>query len=383
MEQRLAVRTREFVDRPSVGGEAADREDGTVDRDRWKDRTDPRPVGEASVDDRCGAIDAPADRREYPFEEMLDPLAVEVTGRRDRAATIDPDLTAGVDEHLVDRRVAEQHVEVAEPHEPGHGVLRESLLIVARVEREGLPDLEVDDRSDVAGARRGAGTDRGEHPLIVRRAVVRVVVVERRRHAATPRSSRPMGEGSRAASRPASTARAIAGSALTVATTGAPRQCSTSREPICRAGLVDQDHPGRPHGRTCRAAQRQIAGSGHEQHLVGRRDQDLVRCRGSTVDEDADPIVVLPSQPPGELAPLRVVDRVPGGCAVGATKGKEARGRVGVDDEFVQLIDMRVGTQPVVDARAVGVGHAEDGGEFAVEVDEQRMAPEVRARERP
>ena len=49
----------------------------------------------------------------------------------DRAATVDPDLTAGVDEHLVDRRVAEQHVEVAEPHEPGDGVLRESLLIVA------------------------------------------------------------------------------------------------------------------------------------------------------------------------------------------------------------------------------------------------------------
>ena len=60
-----------------------------------------------------------------------------------------------------------------------------------------------------------------------------------------------------------------------------------------------------------------------------------------------------------------------------ATKGEQARGRVGVDDEFVQLIGTRVGTQPVVDARAIGVGHAEDGGQFTVEVDEQRMAPEA------
>ena len=115
VQERLAAGTREFVDRSRVGGEASDRQDGTIDCDRRQDRGDPRPVREASVDDRCGAVDTPADRRENPFEEMLDPLAVEVTGRGDWAATVDPDLTARVDEHLVDRRVAEQDVEVAEP----------------------------------------------------------------------------------------------------------------------------------------------------------------------------------------------------------------------------------------------------------------------------
>ena len=126
VEQRLAVGTGEFVDRPHVGGEASDRQHGAVDGDRRQDRTDPRPVGEASVDDRCGAVDAPADRRQYPFEEMLDPLAVEVTGRGDRAAAVDPDLTAGVDEDLVDRRVAEQDVEVAEPARAGRRPVRAS-----------------------------------------------------------------------------------------------------------------------------------------------------------------------------------------------------------------------------------------------------------------
>ena len=52
--------------------EATDRQRGSVHRDRGDHRTHPGSVGQACVDDRCGPIDAPADRREDSFDHLLD-----------------------------------------------------------------------------------------------------------------------------------------------------------------------------------------------------------------------------------------------------------------------------------------------------------------------
>ena len=189
-----------------------------------------------------------------------------MTGPLEPAVALEPDVAAGVDEHLVDGLVGEQRVERAEPVEPGHRGAHQPLPDVGADERRDPPQVAAHD--GVGLARLGLGgpaqlghehvvvsvvdgapssADAGAPDLVAGCAPQALALVARRRHAA-PRSSRVSRRGRRAASSPASTARAIAGSWLTDATTGAPTARSTSVARSARPGSLTSTTPSGRHG---------------------------------------------------------------------------------------------------------------------------------------
>ena len=235
-------------------------------------------------------------------------------------------------------------------------MLCESPLIVARVEREGLPDLGLDDRGNVAGARRGAGADPGEND---RR---RGLPAGHRGRASASRGnlSKLHVRRPRATGRPAAPRRPPGlwpGRCSPWRRPALRGTRSTSRAPHLPAGLIDQDHPGRLHGRT-------LPRAGTTDSRVGSRATPGRPPRGRTSCCAVEPPSMKTPIPSSCCArsqwanSLQRVLRRSGFAAahaVGAAQREQARRSIGVDDEFVQLIDMRVGTQPLVDARAVGV----------------------------
>ncbi len=129
-------------------------------------------------------------------------------------------------------------------------------------------------------------------------------------HAATLRSARAITRGNRLVRSPASTARATPGSTLITASTGTPMACSMSRLAEAAAGLVDEDHAGRPDAAAHRPAQRQVARAGHEQRPIGSCGKRLWWHAGAGVDRDVAAPLTGPVVKP-------VAERRPPGVAVG------------------------------------------------------------------
>ena len=143
------------------------------------------------------------------------------------------------------------------------------------------------------------------------------------------------------------------------------------------AGFVDEDHPGGPHAAAHRSTQRQVARPGHEQRPVRACRKGFGRDAGPDVDRDvAAPLVRPVMEPVAERGPANivVVDVVSSAGGRGGPPRQQPHPRTDVDEQFGEVIGRRVARQPLGDARPVGFGQAEDGGQFPVEIDEQRWA---------
>ena len=163
-----------------------------------------------------------------PIGRRMCSMAVVTAGaahRRDahqRAGALDPHIAAAVDDHLVDRRIAE-------------------------------PSLEP--------TQRRAFGDHVDH--------------------AAPRNEMINDFGRRAISKPASTARATAGSRRTSATTGTPSACSTSLDVNARPGSSTSTIPVGRIVEVLSPADRDEAGAGDQQGVLRRLVQRLWRAAGA------------------------------------------------------------------------------------------------------
>ena len=160
--------------------EAADGEAGAVGGDRRDHGADPRPVGQAGVDDRRGAVEAPAERGEDAFDDDGEVGRREVAASLEPPVALDPDVAAGVDEDLVDRLVGEQRVERAEAVEPGDGGAHEPLAGGGADERGDAPQVGAHDDVGVAAIALGGPAQLGDE-----------LIVGSQRHAVHPCGARP------------------------------------------------------------------------------------------------------------------------------------------------------------------------------------------------
>jgi hypothetical protein len=105
--RRPAAQPHEVVGGHAVGAEAADRQHGAVQRQRWDDGVDARAVRQARVHHRRGLVDAPPDARN---DAVDDPQQVRLVaeaqlGALQLAVTLDKDLVRPVDQDVGDLRV--------------------------------------------------------------------------------------------------------------------------------------------------------------------------------------------------------------------------------------------------------------------------------------
>ncbi len=154
----------ELIDRELARSVLADRDSGAVDADRLGDGAQPRPTGEADVDDRVGAVDASAGGCEDALEHDTDRPRWQVAFEAHVAATIDPDLAPGVDHHLVDVGVEQVEVEQVEAGETGDGSGDQQLAFGGRDEWCHVIDLSGDDLAYVA-VHPGGALAHGPHQL--------------------------------------------------------------------------------------------------------------------------------------------------------------------------------------------------------------------------
>ena len=276
--------------------ETAQRQARAPDGHRLDDRAHARTIGQTGVDDRGGAVDAPAERSEDAFDHHGEVAGGDRAGARGRPAPIDPDLAAVVDEDLVDVVVDEQGVERSEAVEAGDRGAHEAFGGDRPGERGETADV---------GAHRGlgcSGLGGGRRAQGVHEALVDL------RHRRPLRGEvQALGgaRGKRATASPASTARAIAGSCSRRATTGTPSARSTSSGPSERHGSCTSTTPSARHPEaTARASARKhgrmTSSTRAASGVVGAQ---AGRVAEAGVDDDVER--VRRRQPPGELAPAR------------------------------------------------------------------------------
>jgi hypothetical protein len=144
------------------GAEATDGHGGAVDGQRGQHHVDPRPVGEASVDDGVRSVGSQAQWRHHPLDEQVDGGSIELEGRAlEPARSFDPHRARAVDEDVVHSRVGEQRLQRPQAadsrpypgHDPGH---------LIRPEQGGLLAHEVGQSRIVEGS---VGR-RHEHPAM-------------------------------------------------------------------------------------------------------------------------------------------------------------------------------------------------------------------------
>jgi hypothetical protein len=106
-----------IVHRERLHLELADRQDRSVERDGGNDDVDARPVGQAGVNERGRLIHAPADRADDAMDDVhqMGVVAEARFDARELAAALDVDLVRTVDDDVVDRGIAQQRYEWAEP----------------------------------------------------------------------------------------------------------------------------------------------------------------------------------------------------------------------------------------------------------------------------
>jgi hypothetical protein len=154
--------------------------------------------------------------------------------------TVDPHVAAAVHEHLVDVGIGKQSLEPVEASETGDRGGDQVLASAAVGQRRHRAHVVPDNFVDVAGNVGDTTAERIDQFVVDRLGSVSKIDVGA--HAA-PRSSCRITRGSRATSRPASTARATAGSIDTVASTGAPTAVSTSTGRSARPGSATSSTP--------------------------------------------------------------------------------------------------------------------------------------------
>ena len=122
-----------------VALELSDGEMRTVHGERLDDRVDTRPIGKTRVDHRRGVVDAPADRRDDPVDDLEEvPVVLEAdVGALQLAVTLDVDALEGIHQDVRDRRILDQRLERAQPEDLVEHLPDEHLALV-EIERHDL-----------------------------------------------------------------------------------------------------------------------------------------------------------------------------------------------------------------------------------------------------
>ena len=101
--------------RHGPGGEPADGETGSVDRQRRNHGVDPGAVGQAGVDQWGRTVDPQSERGHDPLDEKLHQGPFQAhPGVGQRAGTLDPDRAVADAQYVGDRRVGQQWLERAQ-----------------------------------------------------------------------------------------------------------------------------------------------------------------------------------------------------------------------------------------------------------------------------
>ena len=133
-------------------GKAPNRQQRAVDGQRRDDRVDAAAVGQARVDHRRAVVHAAADRRDDAVDDAQQ-VPVVLERRRhlgEDAGAFDVDVLVGVDEDVVDRRVAQQRLERPEAEDLVEDVA-EDLLAFGDADRRVLLGHQLEDeRADFA-----------------------------------------------------------------------------------------------------------------------------------------------------------------------------------------------------------------------------------------
>ena len=108
-----ALKPDQVVGLQPFRGKPADRQQRAVHRERRNDGVDARAVGQARVDHRRAVVDAAADAADDAVDDAQQVLVVlERRGHPlEDAPSLDEHVLVGVDQDVVDRRVAEQRLE--------------------------------------------------------------------------------------------------------------------------------------------------------------------------------------------------------------------------------------------------------------------------------
>ena len=182
----------------------------TIDSDGCDHCTHTRAIGQASIDNGRQTVEPPTNGIQHAFDDARRDIAGQSARKRRAPLAFDPDIAAVVHHDLVHEWVDHVLMQRSQARRVSHRGQHNRLKIVllgqrkqrARKTARGLEQL-------------GVGTELGRQLLADCRNCLIVS------HAARSLSATASERGSRDASRPASTARATAGSVLISATTGA------------------------------------------------------------------------------------------------------------------------------------------------------------------
>ena len=185
-------------------------EAGAIDSDWRNHGTHTRAIGQASIDNGRQTVEPPTNGIQHAFDDARRDIASQSPCKRRAPLAFDPDIAAVVHHDLVHEWVDHVVMQRSQARCMRHGGQHNRLKIVllskrkqcARKTARGLEQL-------------GVGTVLGRQLLA---DCCNCLIVS---HAARSLSATASERGSRDASRPASTARATAGSVLISATTGA------------------------------------------------------------------------------------------------------------------------------------------------------------------
>ena len=229
--------------------------------------------------------------------------------------------------------------------------------------------------SDLCRGRLGPAPDLVQHPIVDQRGELlapgRHLLAHRCRcHGATGPSDRRNSRGRRATARPASTARATAGSTATSATTVASIARLTSLDRRARPGSVTTTAAERAHPQIHRPTESQVARSGDEHRLVRgvqqRHETIVIGAHQTAVHHDRTGLVTEHLDQAGQV----------GGWIGSPSRRKQPQRRGDLDRQPPQRGAVgRGGTEPVIQTRSVGFGHAEGQRRVSGEIDEQRSIP--------
>ena len=370
----------ERVERHTPRVEAPNRDARTVRRQRWQHGMQARPVGEAGVDHRRGAVEAQPQRCDDPFDDAHDRGRVDVAWNRDEPPrALDVDAPGPVDEHFGHVGVGEQWLERTEPADVVDQLVEHQVGFLRGQQRRLLTQHPGQLRAQLLAIERARVEARFEQATMQR-------VPQRGRHAARSPGTQPMrvsacwsgranASGMRAAEHPR-----VDGPRRRRARLDA-REYRYAQHVFDIAGaerapvLVDEHDPGRELDRLVAhgAPQGQVAASHDDDIDVGdlrehdergRVEPARVAQRGSRVGTERD----------RERGAGLGCDRAD---AVRA-RGQQRQSGADVDREMVERLGRRggAGLQPITQAGRGIVGPAEHRGLVAREIgNARRRAP--------
>ena len=226
LHQRCDLRRTERRDVDISQHETANGDVGPVERDGGHHHVDAGAVRETTVDGRAPQIDPAAHRGHHALDKPIDLGRGEnQIGLLEDAIALQPDRPGTVDHDLAHRLVGEQWFDRPQPSNSSQDLPNKRVMVGGLCQRRGLERQLGDVGKQIAVGQIGELEKAAVDPLDQRGRVG---------HSNFP--SRRNGPGMRAASVPASTARATAGSHEMWHTESTPSAWATSRRPSARPG---------------------------------------------------------------------------------------------------------------------------------------------------